>query len=165
MALFVWLPRFHAWTQSEIYILKRLYCSPFRIATDEHHKPGWGEGKRERGRDRDVTLYFLINRCITNCSLNAVSHIGNFTQTSLISPFITRSSSFYQTGKCRHHKRSRAISFHWGFCEFPHKPWHQSIKVLLLLSKTSLALICPPSSISKKRLEASETIGTYGIAF
>lgn len=88
MVLFVRLPRFHAWTQSEIYILKRLYCSPFRKATDEHHKSGWGEGKCEREKDRDATLYFLLNRCITNYSLNAVSHIGNFTQTSLSSLFI-----------------------------------------------------------------------------
>lgn len=45
-----------------------------------------GQGERKRVREsqkRDVTLYCLINRCITNYSLNTVSHIDNFTQTFL----------------------------------------------------------------------------------
>ncbi len=84
MALFVWLPRFHAWTQSEIYILKRPYCSPFRRQLMSI--TSWDEGRERRERKsqkRDVTLYCLINRCITNYSLNTVSHIDKFTQTSL----------------------------------------------------------------------------------
>lgn len=50
MALFVWLPRFHAWTQSEIYILKRPYCSPFRRQLMSI--TSWDEGREGRERDR-----------------------------------------------------------------------------------------------------------------
>lgn len=117
MALFVWLPRFHAWTQSEIYILKRPYCSPFRRQLMSI--TSWDEGRERRERKsqkRDVTLYCLINRCITNYSLNTVSHINNFTQTSLFLLPINRKIWLNSFASCENF----CVAKEWCYFSFYH---------------------------------------------